>query len=76
MKQFNKTTSFHALVWQEDDLFVAKAVELDITSQGESEAEALKNLQEAVNLFFEGETLTYKSIKPLESVQLHTIRYA
>ena len=45
--------NFHAVIWKEDSLFVAKALELEVTSQGASEQEALKNLQEALELFFE-----------------------
>lgn len=44
---------FNSLVWQEDDLFVAKAVELEIASQGATPKEAIKNLTEAVELYFE-----------------------
>ena len=44
---------FTATVQREGDLFVSHCVELDIASQGESSDEALHNLQEAVELFFE-----------------------
>lgn len=44
----------HTIVWKEDDLFVAKALEVEVASQGESEKEALDNLQEALELYFEG----------------------
>jgi predicted RNase H-like HicB family nuclease len=45
--------TFTASVWQEDDLFVAQCLEVDVASQGESEAEALANLREALELYFE-----------------------
>lgn len=44
---------FSASVWQEGDWFVAQCLEIDIASQGESEAEALTNLTEALELHFE-----------------------
>jgi predicted RNase H-like HicB family nuclease len=44
--------TFHASLWQEDDWFVAQCVEVDVASQGESEAEALDNLAEALALHF------------------------
>jgi hypothetical protein len=44
-----------ALVWQEGDLFVAKAIGIEVESQGKSRKEAIKNLAEAVNLFLEDE---------------------
>lgn len=41
-----------AVVWQEDKLFVAQCLEVDVASQGESEKEALENLREALTLHF------------------------
>ncbi|PIW96836.1 hypothetical protein COZ82_02820, partial [Candidatus Kaiserbacteria bacterium CG_4_8_14_3_um_filter_38_9] len=49
-----------ALVWKEDDLFVAKAVEVEVVSQGETRVQALKNLEEALDLYFEDETPSTK----------------
>ena len=42
-----------AIIEREDDLFVALCPEFDIASQGTSVSEARKNLQEALELFFE-----------------------
>lgn len=40
-----------AIVWKEDNWFVAKALGLEVASQGKTRTEALKNLREAVDLF-------------------------
>lgn len=45
--------TFTASVWQEGIWFVAHCLEVDIASQGETEAEALANLSEALSLHFE-----------------------
>jgi predicted RNase H-like HicB family nuclease len=45
--------TFTASVWQEGDWFVAQCLEVDVASQGETEEEALANLQEALELHFE-----------------------
>ena len=42
-----------AIIEREDDGYVALCPELDIASQGETIEEARKNLQEALELFFE-----------------------
>ncbi len=42
-----------AIIEREDELFVALCPEFDIASQGASVSEARKNLQEALELFFE-----------------------
>lgn len=44
---------FTASVWREDDWYIAQALEVDVVSQGETEAEALRNLAEAIELSFE-----------------------
>ena len=49
---------FSASVWREDDLFVAQCLEVDVASQGETEAEALANVREALELYFEPPTPT------------------
>ena len=44
--------NFTATVWQEEEWFIAQCLEVDVVSQGESEAEALSNLKEALSLHF------------------------
>ena len=44
---------FTASVWKEGDWFVSQCLEVDVASQGETEAEAMANLQEALALHFE-----------------------
>jgi predicted RNase H-like HicB family nuclease len=44
---------FAATVWKEDNVYVAQCLELDVASQGETEEEALDNLREALDLYFE-----------------------
>lgn len=46
----------HSVVWKEDKWFIAKALEVEVASQGKSEKDALENLKEALELYFEGET--------------------
>lgn len=47
------TRSLTAILIREDDGFVALCPEVDVASQGDSVEDAKKNLQEAVELFFE-----------------------
>ena len=44
-----------ALVWKEGGLFVAKAIGLEVASQGKTRREVIKNLAEAVGLLLEDE---------------------
>ena len=43
----------HTITWKENKLFIAKALEVEVASQGNSEKEALSNLKEALELYFE-----------------------
>jgi predicted RNase H-like HicB family nuclease len=44
---------FAATVWREGDWYVSQCLEVDVASQGTTEEEALANLQEALELYFE-----------------------
>lgn len=58
---------FTAVVWQEDEWFVAQALEVDVASQGESPYSALENLGEALELHFE-------SPRPTLLPEVHRLR--
>ncbi len=45
--------TFTAAVHQEEDWYIARCLELDVASQGESLEAALINLREAVELYLE-----------------------
>ncbi len=47
------TQEFTANVWQEGEWFVAQCREVEVASQGATEEEALDNLREALELYFE-----------------------
>ncbi len=49
---------FTASLSREGDWVVAQCLEVDVASQGKSEAEALANLKEALTLHFEPPTAT------------------
>lgn len=45
--------AFTARIFPDGTWFVAQCLEVDVASQGETETEALNNLQEALELHFE-----------------------
>lgn len=47
----------NALIWKEEDLFVAQCLEVEVASQGGTKKSALANLEEALELYFENEQL-------------------
>jgi predicted RNase H-like HicB family nuclease len=64
-------SGLHALTWREGKLFVAKCLEVEVVSQGKTKLEAIKNLEEALELYFEDEGL--KPPKSLIDIELHSI---
>lgn len=50
-------SGLHALIWQEGKWYVAKCLEIEIASQGLNQNDALKNLEEALSLYFEDEKI-------------------
>ena len=58
---------FTASVWQEEDAYIAQCLEVDVVSQGASLIEALANLKEATELYFEPPLPTrLPALHPLE----------
>ncbi len=55
-RKLKEMERFTATVTREGHLFVAQCREVDIASQGESEAEAIRNLREALTLHLENES--------------------
>ncbi len=51
------------VVWKEDKLYVAKSLGLELASQGKTKTEALKNLQEALDLLLEDEEVKASDVK-------------
>lgn len=50
------------VVWQEGQYFVSQCLNVNVASFGESIDEAVNNLKEAVELYFEGESLDLPEI--------------
>ena len=58
--------TFSARVTKEDSWFVAQCLDVDVASQGRSKREALENLKEALELFFDEPTRTLPEIEKVE----------
>ena len=56
-----------AAITHEGDLFVARCLEVDVTSQGDSMDDALANLKEALGLYFEDENEPVELSHPIVS---------
>lgn len=59
------TVQLTASVVQEGEWFVARCVEVEVASQGRSVDDALRNLTEALELYFEDESVPSIATKPI-----------
>lgn len=66
-------TDLKAIVWKEENWFVAKALGLEVASQGKTRKEAIQNLQEAVDLLLEGDDLKIPSYLVPNSPEIYAI---
>ena len=63
------------VVWQEGQHFVAQCLNVDVSSFGDSKDEALNNLKEALELYFEDNDAAFAAIIKPEIVNAE-IAYA
>jgi predicted RNase H-like HicB family nuclease len=61
---------FAASVWKDGDWYVSQCLEIDVASQGETEEEALSNLKEALELYFEPPQATRPPLVRLIEVEV------
>ena len=67
----------HALkyiVVQEDDAFVARCLDIEVTSDGPTESLAVEALEEALTLFFEGNANVLENL-PVRSYRLQKVSH-
>ena len=55
-----------ALIWREEDMYVAREIVTGVTSQGKTIEEALENLREALELYLEEVPEALEKLSELE----------
>lgn len=68
-----RNKKINAVVWKEDKLFVAKALGFELASQGFTKKQAIKNLEEALELLFEGENEVVYPVSLPENPEITTL---
>ncbi len=65
------TAPLYVIVWQEGKHHVSQCLNVDVSSFGETKEEALQNLQEALDLYFEDAgTMTHELIENPEIISM------
>ncbi len=71
-----KTVQINSAVWKEGDYFVAQCLNIDISSFGDTKQEALTNLQEALELYFEGNDHPEITVIEMPEIVGSVLKYA
>jgi predicted RNase H-like HicB family nuclease len=65
------TLNLQSVVYHEGQHFVAQCLNVEVSSFGDTEAEALANLQEALELYFEDAPTS--DVVPVEDAEVRTL---
>lgn len=68
-----KQNTYQSVVYQEGKYYVAQCLNVDVSSFGDSEQQALANLQEALELFFE-DAPNSTATTDIKQPTVHTLR--
>jgi predicted RNase H-like HicB family nuclease len=63
--------NLQSVVYREAEHYVAQCLNVDVSSFGDTEAEALDNLREALELYLED--MPSGDVRPIEGVELRTL---
>ena len=70
-----KKLQFTSVVWKEGKYYVAQCLNVDVSSFGKTKAEALRNLEEALELYFEDSPRLIERIQS-PSIVVREFQYA
>lgn len=68
--------NFDSVVWKEGKHFVAQCLNVDVSSFGKTNKDALKNLEEALELYFEDSSRKRVSKIKQPVIVRHQLQYA
>ena len=63
----------HYAIWKEGKYYVARSLEVEVVSQGKTRTEAITNLQEALELYFEDQP---SSTTKIESPRIESLSFS
>jgi predicted RNase H-like HicB family nuclease len=65
--------TLHYVTWEEDDAYVAQCLDVDVASEGDTQDEAIANLKEALELYFD-DANQHEPLLPPTRVRLGEMR--
>lgn len=71
-----RKTYLQNVVWKEDKYYVAQCLNVDISSFGKTKKEALDNLEEALELYFEDKDMSKVAVVEKPAIVRRQLQYA
>ena len=71
-----RKTYLQNVVWKEGKYYVAQCLNVDISSFGKTKKEALDNLEEALELYFEDRDASKIAVVEKPAIVRHQLQYA
>lgn len=71
-----RKTYLQNVVWKEDKYYVAQCLNVDISSFGKTKKEALDNLEEALELYFEDKDISKIAVVEKPAIVRRQLQYA
>ena len=75
MNMRKKNLQFTSILWKEGKYYVAQCLNIDVSSFGRTKGEALRNLEEAVELYFDDSPRHFQKIES-PSIVVRKLQYA
>lgn len=75
MPMKKKSSQFIAVVWKEGKHYVSQCLNIDVASFGKTRADALKHLEEAVNLYLDDSSEVIPKVES-PSIEVHELQHA
>lgn len=66
--------NLHYVIWKEEKYYIARSLEVEVASQGKTRNEAITNLKEALELYFEDQPNT--NTAKIESPRVESLSFS
>ncbi len=68
-----RTTNLKSIVWKEGKYFISQCLEVEVASFGNTKKQALKNLQDALTLYFQDAPLPKK--QRIQNLEIKSVSF-
>ena len=73
---YMRKIDLQSVIWKEDDYYISQCLDVDVSSFGKTKKEALENLQDALELYFEDVPFPEKAAVKNPAIASVTLQHA